>query len=106
MSGKIVRRFFKFTSFGVLLLACAAVVATPITPGNQVLTRAAGGPNGDLTAALMGRGVAAQVFLDENTTSGVLVQTIVVNSVARATVGSQHALTFSGTQNLGYLVSG
>jgi hypothetical protein len=100
MLGKTIRRLSKLAAFLVVFHFSTVLSGAPITPGNLVLTRAAGGPNGDLSAALLGSGVAAQVFLDEYTTAGAFVQTIVVNSVANATVGSQRALTFSGTQNL------
>ena len=83
-----------------LFATTGAVSAAPILPGNLVVVRAAGGPNGDASAALLGSGTAAQVFLDEYTTAGAFVQTITVNSTTSATEGAQRALTLSGTQNL------
>lgn len=81
------------------LMLGASALAAPITPGNLVVTRAAGGANGDATAPLSGGGVAAGVWLDEYTPGGSLVQSILVNTTLNATAGSQRALTFSGTAN-------
>src|SRR5262245_39194582 len=94
------RRAFESCAFGLMLLSSASAFAASITAGNLVLVRAAGGPNGDGSAALQGGGTAAQVFLDEYTTAGVLVQSIAMPGTRNTTVGSQRALTLSGTQNL------
>lgn len=79
---------------------CTASMAAPIAPGNLLVVRAAGGPNGDATAALQGSGTAAGVFLDEYTTTGSFVQSIAMPTTSSTTVGGQRALTLSGTQNL------
>ena len=42
---------------------------------------------------------AAAVFLDEYTTDGTFVQSFAMPDTLSATVGSQRALTLSGTQN-------
>lgn len=108
MFGKSSRRFlfncirhaFTLAALVIVVLCCAATWAAPIAAGNLVLVRAAGGPNGDASSALGGSGLAAAVFLDEYTTSGVFVQSIAMPRTANATVGGQRALTLSGTQNL------
>jgi hypothetical protein len=82
-----------------LVLSGAAALAAPITAGDLVVVRAAGGPNGDATAALQGSGTAAGTWLDEYTTGGVLVQSILLPTTANATVGGPRALTLSGTAN-------
>jgi hypothetical protein len=85
--------------FAAALLSCAAALAGTITPGDLVVVRAAGGPNGDASAPLGGSGLAAAVYLDEYTTGGTFVQTFAMPQTASAVVGSQRALTLSGTQN-------
>src|SRR5262249_10484746 len=62
--------------------------------------RAAGGPNGDASAALQGGGVAAAVFLDEYTPAGTFVQSFAMPSTQNTKVGGQRAFTLFGTQNL------
>src|SRR5262245_32597423 len=94
------RRLLEIASFNFAFLFCAASFAAPITAGNLVVVRAAGGPNGDATAALGGSGLAAGVWLDEYTTAGMLVQSFQMPTQQSTTVGSQRALTLSGTQNL------
>jgi hypothetical protein len=93
------RYFLGVGAFAAVLILSTETIAGTITPGNLVVVRAAGGPNGDATAALQGSGTAAQVFLDEYTTAGVLVQTITMPGTRSTTVGSQRALTLSGTAN-------
>jgi hypothetical protein len=83
-----------------VILSCAASLAGTIAAGDLVLVRAAGGPNGDASAALLGSGTAAAVFLDEYTPTGTFVQSFAMPTTSSATVGSQRALTLSGTQNL------
>jgi hypothetical protein len=82
---------------GFLLLPQLAAGA-PFTAGDLVVVRAAGGPNGDGTAALGGSGLAAAVFLDEYTTGGAFVQSVAM-PMTQATSGNR-ALTLSGTQNI------
>ncbi len=93
------RYLFGCGARGVVLLSCAASLAGTITPGDLVIVRAAGGPNGDASAPLGGGGLAAAVFLDEYTQAGAFVQTIAMPATQSTTVGSQRALTLSGTQN-------
>jgi PEP-CTERM motif len=93
------RHAFEIGAFAAVMLSCAVSLAGTITPGNLVIVRAAGGPNGDASAALGGSGLAAQVFVDEYTTAGLFVQTLTMPGTANATVGGQRALTLSGTQN-------
>jgi PEP-CTERM motif len=93
------RNAIEIGAFAAVLLSCAASLAGTIAPGDLVVVRAAGGPNGDATAALQGGGVAAAVFLDEYTTTGTFVQSFAMPSTLNATVGGQRALTLSGTQN-------
>jgi len=83
----------------VLLLGHAVSLAAPITPGNLVIARATGGPDGDGTQALAGGGLAATIYLDEYTTSGVFVQSIKAPNVQNTAVGSQRGLTLSGAAN-------
>ncbi|MEO6437233.1 MAG: PEP-CTERM sorting domain-containing protein [Tepidisphaeraceae bacterium] len=83
-----------------LIPLSSAATAAPILPGNLVVVRAAGGPNGDASAALLGSGTAAAVFFDEYTPAGSFVQSILVNQTVSAIEGAQRALTLSGTQNL------
>ena len=99
------RRFSSVGIFSVLVLCGAASFAAPITPGNLVLARATGGPNGDGSQALAGGGLAATIYLDEYTTSGVLVQSIKAPNVQNTTIGSQRGLTLSGAANTEGLLS-
>jgi hypothetical protein len=96
----IVARSLGVAAMTAILLCCTAAQAGPFTQGNLVVVRAAGGPDGDASTPLSGGGVAAKVFLDEYTTAGLFVQSIPLPSVASAVVGSQRALTLSGTQNI------
>lgn len=93
------RHSFRTGAFAVLLLSCTASLAGSITPGNLVIVRAAGGPNGDATQALAGGGVAATAWLDEYTKAGVYVQSFKAPNVRNTTQGSQRALTLSGAAN-------
>src|SRR6476619_5889929 len=93
------RRSFEIGAFAAVILSCAAATAGTIAAGNLVVVRAAGGPNGDASAPLGGGGLAAAVYLDEYTTAGAFVQSFAMPQTASATVGSQRALTLSGTQN-------
>lgn len=68
-------------------LAAAAFAQTPLTYGNLLVTRV-----GDGTATLSG--VATPVFVDEYTTSGTLVQSIAMPTVAS---GLNQAFTNSGS---------
>jgi len=70
------------------LIACTLLLhASTFTPGNIVIVRVGTG-TGTLTNA------STQVFLDEYTTAGVLVQSI---AAPTGVSGSNHALTMSGT---------
>src|SRR4029079_15814892 len=95
------RCFFQFGAFaaGLFFVIATETIAGTITAGNLVLVRVAGGANGDGSAALLGGGGANKVFLDEYTTAGTFVQSIPLPSTLSTTVGSQRALTLSGTQN-------
>src|SRR5262245_58269761 len=89
-----VQRSRMAAAFVLMLLSCTTAAANPITPGNLVLTRVAGGAGGNASVALSG---ANKVFLEEYTTAGVFVQSIPVSSTA-ATSG-QRAATLAGTAN-------
>lgn len=93
------RRVSPVGSCAILLLCSTASIAAPITPGNLVVARATGGPNGDGSQALAGGGLAATIYLDEYTTSGVLVQSFKAPNVQNTTIGSQRGLTLSGAAN-------
>jgi hypothetical protein len=93
------RHALRIGALTAALFSCTSLAGT-ITPGNLVVVRAAGGPNGDASAALAGSGTAAAVFLDEYTPAGAFVQSFAMPTTSSATVGSQRALTLSGTQNL------
>src|SRR6478752_5962686 len=86
-------------ALAVLLLSSASAFAATITPGNLVVVRAAGGPDGDATQPLAGGGLAATAWLDEYTTAGVYVQSFKAPNVRSTTQGSQRALTLSGAAN-------
>jgi hypothetical protein len=93
------RHSLEIGAFVAVLFCGTASFAAPITAGNLVLVRAAGGPNGDASVPLAGGGLAAAVFLDEYTTAGVFVQSFAMPNTLSTTVGSQRALTLSGAAN-------
>lgn len=99
------RRFSQVGTCAVLLLCSTASIAAPITPGNLVVARATGGPNGDATSPLAGGGLAATIYLDEYTTSGVFVQSFKAPNVQNTAIGSQRGLTLSGAANTEGLLS-
>lgn len=99
------KRVFGCAAFALAAAVSTVSIAAPFTPGNLVVTRGVGGSGtydpvtGSMTTptALAGSGMAATVVLDEYTTSGVFVQSVVMPNV-QASSGNR-ALTFSGTQN-------
>jgi hypothetical protein len=97
-------------AIGMVVVSVGPVAnAAPLTPGNLLVTRAVGGSGtydvntGQMSTptALTGSGTAATVVLDEYTTTGTFVQSIVMPNVnvAIGQPAGNRALTFSGTQN-------